>query len=115
MSLHWCGWMGARPAGSALRCPENRGKSSGVRVAGELERYSRQSLFTDDDLLFANPTTGAPMNCSKVRKRFVAACRRAHVREVRFHDLRHTLGTHLAGERQDVDPPRSRGGLLGVA
>jgi integrase len=68
-----------------------------VRVAGELERHSQQSPFTeDDDLVFANPLTGSPLDRSKVRKRFVAACRRAGVRPVRFHDLRHTFGTHVA-------------------
>jgi integrase len=68
-----------------------------VRVARELERHSRASAFADDDdLVFANPATGAPLDRSKVRKRFVAACRRAGVRAVRFHDLRHTFGTHIA-------------------
>jgi integrase len=68
-----------------------------IRVAGELERHSRKSSFADDDdLVFANPATGVPLDRSKVRKRFVAACRRAGVREVRFHDLRHTFGTHIA-------------------
>ena len=50
----------------------------------------------DDDLVFANPSTGSPLDRSKVRKRFQAACRRAGVRVVRFHDLRHTFGTHVA-------------------
>ena len=68
-----------------------------IRVASELERHSQRSAFTnDDDLVFGNPSTGAPLDRSKVRKRFVAACRRAGVREVRFHDLRHTFGTHVA-------------------
>jgi hypothetical protein len=33
----------------------------------------------------------------QVRKRFKSALRRAKVREVRFHDLRHTFGTRMAG------------------
>ncbi|MDQ2760527.1 MAG: tyrosine-type recombinase/integrase [Actinomycetota bacterium] len=44
----------------------------------------------DDDLVFAHPATGKPIDRSKLLKRFKAALRRADVRDVRFHDLRHT-------------------------
>ena len=36
------------------------------------------------------------MDRSKVRKRFKAALKRAGVREVRFHALRHTFGIRMA-------------------
>jgi integrase len=75
----------------------NRGVPMALRVARELEAHFGSSPFQDDDdLVFANPTTGGPLDRSKVRKRFQAACRRAGVRVVRFHDLRHTFGTHIA-------------------
>ena len=61
----------------------------------------RLAFQDDDDLVFANPTTGGPLDRSKVRKRFQRACRRAGVRVVRFHDLRHTFGTRMAA-RGDV-------------
>jgi integrase len=67
------------------------------RVGAELEALSQRSAFTaDDDLVFGHPHTGAPLDRSKVRKRFKAAVRAAGVRDVRFHDLRHTFGTRMA-------------------
>lgn len=67
-------------------------------LAAELERHFQASAFqADDDLVFAHPTLGVPLDRGKVRKRFKAAPRRAGVREVRFHDLRHTFGTRMAG------------------
>jgi integrase len=74
-----------------------RGVPLAMRVARELEAYFGASAYRDDDdLVFANPHTGGPLDRTKVRKRFQAACRRAGVRVVRFHDLRHTFGTHVA-------------------
>jgi integrase len=67
------------------------------RVAGELERHFQRSAFQgDEDLAFAHPHTGHPLDASKIRKRFAAALDRAGLRQVRFHDLRHTFGTHCA-------------------
>ena len=67
------------------------------RVAAELESLSQRSAYTaDEDLVFGHPETGNPLDRSKVRKRFKAAIRRAGVRDVRFHDLRHTFGTRMA-------------------
>jgi integrase len=74
-----------------------RGVPLAMRVARELERHFKSSAFQgDDDLVFANPHTGGPLDRTKVRKRFQRACRRSGVRVVRFHDLRHTFGTHVA-------------------
>jgi integrase len=73
------------------------------RLAGELDRWSRRSVYcTDDDLVFAHPQTGRPLDRSKVTRRFKAACRAAGVREVRFHDLRHTFATRLAASGQPM-------------
>jgi integrase len=67
-------------------------------LAAELERHFQGSAFgADDDLVFAHPSTGRPLDRSKVRKRFRDALKRAGVRAVRFHDLRHTFGTWMAG------------------
>ena len=67
------------------------------RVAGELERHFQRSPSKgDEDLVFAHPQTGHPLDASKIRKRFSAALARAGLRQVRFHDLRHTFGTHCA-------------------
>jgi len=40
--------------------------------------------------------TGGPLDRWQVSKRFKSALKRAGVREVRFHDLRHSFGTRCA-------------------
>jgi integrase len=68
------------------------------RLATELERLREVSPYTsDDDPVFTHPRgTGLPLDGSAVSKSFKRALRRAEVREVRFHDLRHTFGTMMA-------------------
>lgn len=68
-----------------------------MRVAAELESLHRWSAHQgDEDLVFAHPQTGKPLDRSKVLKRLKGYCRAAGVREIRFHDLRHTFGTTMA-------------------
>jgi integrase len=67
------------------------------RLAGELDLLSQWTHYrADDDLVFAHPETGKPIDRSRLLKRYKAALKRARVRPVRFHDLRHTFGTHMA-------------------
>ncbi len=73
------------------------------RLARELELWSRRSAYDqDDDLVFAHPRKGTPLDGSKLTKRFKAACVDAGVRPVRFHDLRHTFATRLAASGTPV-------------
>ncbi len=67
------------------------------RLAGELERHNRRSAFQGaGDLVFGHPLRGTVLDSSALRKRFHSALARADVRQVRFHDLRHSYGTAMA-------------------
>jgi integrase len=73
------------------------------RLAGELDRWSRRTLYGgDEDLVFAHPQLGVALDGSKVSRRFKEACAEAGVRQIRFHDLRHTFATRLAASGQPL-------------
>ena len=56
-------------------------------LAGELDRWSQRTAYAGpDDLVFAHPQTGNPLDRSKVTRRFKAACAAAGVRPIRFHE-----------------------------
>jgi integrase len=83
------------------RTPKSATSSRAVpmadRVGGALDRLFQASAYqADDDLVFGHPQTGRPLDRSQVSKRFKRSLERAGVREVRFHDLRHTFGTRMA-------------------
>jgi integrase len=83
------------------RTPKSTASSRAVpmadRVGGALDRLFKASAYQgDDDLVFGHPHTGRPLDRSQVSKRFKRSLQRTGVREVRFHDLRHTFGTRMA-------------------
>jgi integrase len=81
--------------------PKSRRSSRAVpmigRTAGALDLLYQQSRWkADEDLVFAHRVLGTVLDPSKVRKRFKASLAPAGVRDIRFHDLRHTFGTQAA-------------------
>ena len=95
-------------ASSARRSPGAR------RAASRWPTRSRASLSAtpgarraqrDDDLVFADPQTGGPLDKAAILRRFRRALKAARLEQShRFHDLRHTFGTAMAGDRRaDAD------------
>jgi integrase len=62
-------------------------------VAAVLSRLSERDWSVGDDELVFPGEVGEYLDGSALRRRFVAACARAELRPIRFHDLRHTFGT----------------------
>jgi integrase len=71
------------------------------RLVRELDEHHRQTVWNQDaDLVLAHPHTGRPLDDTKLLRHFKAALRRADVRPVRVHDLRHTFATTVAASGQ---------------
>jgi integrase len=68
-------------------------------LAGELDRLHQTSNWrADGDLVFADPDIGAPLDKAAILRRYRRALKAARLDEShRFHDLRHTFGTRMAG------------------
>jgi integrase len=66
-----------------------------------LAQLNARPHFTgDDDLVFCE-ADGSWLNDDRLRRRYEAAMKRAGLRRLRFHDLRHTFGS-LAITRADI-------------
>lgn len=71
-----------------------------LTVAETLARLARRDQYTDgDDLVFPG-LAGRFLDGSALYRRYKAAIRRAGLRDLRFHDLRHTFGTQVIGNPQ---------------
>jgi integrase len=63
-------------------------------VAQVLARLGQRERFTgDQDLVFCDPL-GRHLGYKSLSQRYKDALSRAELRQLRFHDLRHTFGTH---------------------
>ena len=65
-------------------------------------RASLQSITRRIDVpyVFYDKTTGEPYRY--IKRSFNTACRRAGIRDFRFHDLRHTFASHLVMAGVDI-------------
>src|ERR1700722_939871 len=85
-------------AGGALTAPKS-GKVRSVPLAPEiaqaLAKLSRREFLTgEDDLVFPGELSDF-LDGSALRRRYTTALKRAGLRQLRFHDLRHTFGTRM--------------------
>ncbi len=85
-------------AGGQLTTPKS-GKVRSVPLAPDVaaalaKLLVRDNWTGDDDLVFASET-GTYLADSALRIRYKAALQRAGLRNLRFHDLRHTFGTRM--------------------
>ena len=85
-------------AAGALTAPKS-GKVRSVPLAPDiaqvLAKLAGREMFTgEDDLVFVGDA-GSYVDGSALRRRYTAALKRADLRRLRFHDLRHTFGTRM--------------------
>ena len=75
------------------------------RLGADLDELSKTTrLDGDDDLVFAHPATGRPLDRSKILKRFKSAMKAAKMGHrlgeggITFHSMRHCFGTAMAAQ-----------------
>jgi integrase len=73
-----------------------------VEVATALARLGQRERFTsDEDLVFAG-AAGGHLDSKEVRAIYKAALTDAGLRNLRFHDLRHTFGTRAVNKAESI-------------
>ncbi len=75
--------------------PTKSGRERRVPLTETLERALRQNRHLRGPLVFCNPD-GSPFRIGQLHERLWGACRRAGLREIRWHDLRHSFASQLA-------------------
>lgn len=86
-------WSQAAKAEKAPKSGKVRSVPLVTELIGPLDRLSRREHFTgDDDLVFIN-AVGEHLDGWALRRRYAAALKRAGLRPIRFHDLRHCFGS----------------------
>ena len=76
------------------------GKIRYVNINSVLSKTLENLKAQDGEFLFTNPKTGEPLK--DVKTAFKSACRRANIKNLRFHDLRHTFATRLVESGVDI-------------
>lgn len=88
-------------ADGALTTPKS-GKVRSVPMAPDvaeaLAKLGQRASWTDDDDLVFVGQHGSYLDGRALRRRYDADLKRAGLRKLRFHDLRHTFGTRMIGK-----------------
>ena len=92
VSASYTGELSTPKSGKTRSLPMSRS------VAAELARLAQRDRWTSDDDLVFPGITGSFMDASALSRRYKAALRRAGLRRLRFHDLRHTFGTQAVAK-----------------
>jgi integrase len=84
-----------------LASPKSRRSVRTVPLSAELmselnAHHKTTPWNADTDYVLAHPHTGNPLSETRLREHYSAALKRADVRPVRVHDLRHTFATLVA-------------------
>jgi site-specific recombinase XerD len=66
-----------------------------VPLSASLEAALKRIRHLRSKLVFCNEN-GSALKIDQLHERLWGACRRAGIREIRWHDLRHTFASHLA-------------------
>ena len=74
-----------------------------------IDRDSNIEIYFDNNLVFSTPV-GNYLNESNVRKTFKKILKKCNLKELRFHDLRHTFATRLF---ENGVPPKTVQTILG--
>ena len=83
------------------------GKSRAVPINDMLFEFFH-ARKNKSEYVFPNPKTGMPY--VDLKRQFRNACRRADIKGLRFHDLRHTFASRLVEKGVDIETVRD---LLG--
>lgn len=75
--------------------PTKSGRERRVALTGTLEKGLKQIRHLRGPLVFCNPD-GSPLRLGQLHERIWGACRRAGLRKIRWHDLRHSFASQLA-------------------
>lgn len=80
-----------------IEITENKGnKHIKLPMTEKLYNFFKDKNLKSDDYVFLNPKTNKPYDKQVFQREWVALVKKAKIEPIRFHDLRHTVGTRLA-------------------